>query len=538
MMRESVSQPRLLSRLLSVVALACAMTLVACNQETSSGQIIVDSNATSMSFTPPTQLQSREIVRENLTLIISLNGESFVVEPDAAGNFIFRTTLPQETSTTVSLEWSELIDGQSVILATASKPLNVGSLSTPLELDFFNSEYDTSMDDDNDGFTNLEERRNGSNLNDPASPEAPPVFVALDVRLILPVALQNASAEIIAEVDARAAVNGIDLPLTREDREWRGSMTVTQNSEPLVLAEFFADNTQEITIASLSRASNVGGGSEVTFNEGDYDTESFNDDADTLSNVQETAIGSNPRDSNDPPDDSDADGIPDVRDNCPAMANEDQADADNDGQGDVCDSFNNDDTDGDGFDNVDDNCPNTANSDQADSDGDGIGDACDSSNGLDSDGDGVDNIDDNCPNDSNASQIDSDGDGIGDVCDQINDDTDGDGVNNDADNCPGIANADQLDSDGDGAGDACDLFNDNDGDGDGVDDADDNCPNVQNADQLDTDGDGVGDVCDLINDDDTDGDLVDNDEDNCPDVFNPQQLDEDEDGIGDACPVV
>lgn len=37
------------------------------------------------------------------------------------------------------------------------------------------------------------------------------------------------------------------------------------------------------------------------------------------------------------PDDSDGDGIADVRDNCPGFANEDQADGDRDGAGDACD---------------------------------------------------------------------------------------------------------------------------------------------------------------------------------------------------------
>jgi hypothetical protein len=59
--------------------------------------------------------------------------------------------------------------------------------------------------------------------------------------------------------------------------------------------------------------------------------------------------------------DADADGdarvLPD--DNCPAVANVDQADADADGAGDACD-----------------NCPAGFNPDQADGDGDGIGDAC------------------------------------------------------------------------------------------------------------------------------------------------------------------
>ncbi|MEZ4475075.1 MAG: thrombospondin type 3 repeat-containing protein [bacterium] len=180
-----------------------------------------------------------------------------------------------------------------------------------------------------------------------------------------------------------------------------------------------------------------------------------------------------------PPVDSDADAVPDVRDNCPRVPNADQSDRDGDGVGDACD-----------------NCPAIENPDQGDFDGDGIGDAC--SDLPDTDGDGVPDPLDNCPGLPNPAQPDADGDGVGDRCD----------------NCPQAPNADQADRDRDGVGDACAGL---DTDGDRVPDSDDVCPLVPD-DQSDVDGDGVGDACD-----------------NCRGRPNPDQADVDADGRGDAC---
>jgi hypothetical protein len=81
--------------------------------------------------------------------------------------------------------------------------------------------------------------------------------------------------------------------------------------------------------------------------------------------------------------DTDGDGVPDVTDNCPTVANAGQANSDADSYGDACD-----------------NCPTVSNASQADSDGDLVGDACD-----------------NCPTIANAGQANADGDAFGDACD-------------------------------------------------------------------------------------------------------------------------
>lgn len=79
-----------------------------------------------------------------------------------------------------------------------------------------------------------------------------------------------------------------------------------------------------------------------------------------------------PDDADDLPDD-DGDGIENSIDNCPGLSNPDQADANDDGIGDVCEG----DLDDDGVLDYLDNCPETANEGQEDFDEDGIGDVCD-----------------------------------------------------------------------------------------------------------------------------------------------------------------
>lgn len=121
----------------------------------------------------------------------------------------------------------------------------------------------------------------------------------------------------------------------------------------------------------------------------------IDDDCDTLIDEDQTG------------EDTDSDGVRNLCDNCPDLANPTQVDTDADGLGNSCD-----------------NCDTVVNVDQADLDSDARGDACD-----------------NCPLDANPLQDDTDGDSVGDACD----------------NCFFDHNPTQSDFDADIEGDICDL---------------------------------------------------------------------------------
>ena len=227
----------------------------------------------------------------------------------------------------------------------------------------------------------------------------------------------------------------------------------------------------------------------------DPDSVPLDSDNDLLSDAEEAVIGTNPNNA-----DTDGDGILDGLDPSPNGGSNEGTIDDFDGDGLPNDTDPDDDNDG--VPDTKDRFPKDA-SESADLDGDGIGDNAD----PDRDGDDVPNADDLYPNDATESG-DNDGDGIGDNAD-LDDDNDGytDVIELIEGSDPFNPASVPEDADKDGLSDAEELLlgtdpNQYDTDGDGVNDRIDAFP-LDPAHNSDVDEDGIPDLIDP--DDDNDG---------------------------------
>ena len=355
-------------------------------------------------------------------------------------------------------------------------------------------------DDDNDGWTDVEESECGTsslNSNDiPTDTDLDGYCNAIDAFPLDPNEWEDSDGDGVGD---NSDIFPED-PTETTDTDGDG---IGDNIDPDADNDGWNDSDEDVCLTDWLDSSSV---------PGDIDSDGICDaletdlDNDGWSNANETACGTDMNDINSVPVDTDGDMICDIMDgdmDGDLVPNDQDLfplnplewyDFDGDGIGDNTDP----DDDNDGCMDVSDDLPFDP-TECDDTDGDGTGNNVD----VDDDGDGIIDVNDPFPLDG-AATVDTDGDGFPDYLNgtsstglvaDIDDDNDG---YNDTDDAFPLDVTEWLDTDGDGQGNNADVNDDGD-----------NCPDVIDAFPLnpaecfDTDGDGIGNNAD--SDDDNDG---------------------------------
>ncbi|WP_396212916.1 tandem-95 repeat protein, partial [Flavobacterium sp.] len=387
-----------------------------------------------------------------------------------------------------------------------------------------------ALDCDNDGVTNGEEILDGTNpLNPDSDGDGNPD--STDPHPTTPTAANDTAN---ASPGSATTINilGNDDFLPNDNNvitQTGGTATGTVSFDPVTGTMTYTPAAGEIgttvTVVYQVCQGSVCATATVTITVAPADT-----DGDGVSDVDETAVGTDPTDpcDYDPANqvladvsaswlaaDCDGDGTPNGTDTSPLdpciyvigstpdITNPVWQAADCDGDGLTNNTEGLDDTDGDGipdFEEVDsdgDGIPDAVEAgpnpnNPIDTDGDGTPDYLD----VDSDGDGIpDSVEDSgCTGTAPCTPTDTDGDGTPDYLDV---DSDGDGIPDSVEDsgCSGTAPCTPTDTDGDGTPDYLDVDSDGDGIPDSVEDS--GCTGTAPCTPTDTDGDGTPDYLDV-----------------------------------------
>ena len=168
--------------------------------------------------------------------------------------------------------------------------------------------------------------------------------------LPVPAGILSSRAIDIDQLEVEVIVNGERLQAIRQGNSWQVSFLVSPGDNISLTITWFENfEGTRLPLANWSDSLSVLANQNIAINPADYITDIFDNDGDGSSNLDERDAGTPPLPTTQVPD-MDFDGVLDVSDNCPAIANPDQADADEDGTGNVCDSTDgtaNDDTNSD-----------------------------------------------------------------------------------------------------------------------------------------------------------------------------------------------
>ena len=148
---------------LGVASAVALLTLVACDNNEPTIDFSAGTDASMVSLSPPPQLMTRAVVQQALAPQVSVNGEVVSIAKELAPSqkWSGSTTVPPGTDTTLTILWTEDFGSVKLPLASVTRELGVINSNTTAAVSAVQYIFDIH-DDDNDGFSNLDERINST----------------------------------------------------------------------------------------------------------------------------------------------------------------------------------------------------------------------------------------------------------------------------------------------------------------------------------------------------------------------------------------
>ena len=257
-------------------------------------------DSSNLTLQPPAAiLAARMVDPDQLRVAVTVGGEVVDMSAVGDGNFSGNVNLRASSANNVIVSWFENFEGDDLLLARVSKVVTVMQGDTEATITIRSTEFDTtSWDQDSDGRSNLQERREGSSPIDPNDPAAAPTKVAIEVQLNIPNSFQAASVN-TDELTMDAIVNNQTINLTRSGLVWIGGLEVNENSDAMINATLFREDARILRIGDLNRSVNVGAGGLIVIADTDFNFE-YDDDSDGISNIEEILNGFDPLNSQSP----------------------------------------------------------------------------------------------------------------------------------------------------------------------------------------------------------------------------------------------
>ena len=134
-------------------------------------------HADGLNLLAPERIRNIEAINPAaVSAVATVNGIEVVLSPGANGTFTGNVAVPPNSVVPVSIQFSEQVNGQSLILATQSQQVSTGNSDNRVTIRRAAYNFD-AHDADGDSVSNIVEREENTNPLDPN--DAPPMVLSL-----------------------------------------------------------------------------------------------------------------------------------------------------------------------------------------------------------------------------------------------------------------------------------------------------------------------------------------------------------------------